>query len=283
MEEPCLGLVCGERVELLKPLTSGWDLTRVPGLGPTRPGLEHSQNPVWDSNPRGWDSNPVKTLLGTWPNNLLIRIIHMFFVSLHRRNSVRNKVIGKKWFYSERNIVHRVWAIAEGEWAPNCGMVNFYGLGKWVDGEGNGIPLQCYCLENPRDGGAWWVAVYGVAQSRTRLKRLSKQMSGRIIPTFFGESMEISRNWATAHFLALLIGLGTVLAIADVLQWAYTEDQGLAEVDLSAILDPFDSNQLMLCPPAVSFFQRLCPAPFSPVSLPCSFGHLGHLSPWISM
>ena len=37
-------------------------------------------------------------------------------------------------------------------------------------GEGNGNPLQCYCLENPRDGGALWAAVYGVAQSRTRLK-----------------------------------------------------------------------------------------------------------------
>ena len=40
-------------------------------------------------------------------------------------------------------------------------------------GEGNGNPLQCSCLENPRDWGAWWAAVYGVAQSRTRLKRLS--------------------------------------------------------------------------------------------------------------
>ena len=39
--------------------------------------------------------------------------------------------------------------------------------------EGNGNPLQCSCLENRRDGGAWWAAVYGVAQSRTRLKRLS--------------------------------------------------------------------------------------------------------------
>ena len=37
-------------------------------------------------------------------------------------------------------------------------------------GEGNGNPLQCSCLEDPRDGGAWWAAVYGVAQSRTRLK-----------------------------------------------------------------------------------------------------------------
>ena len=39
-------------------------------------------------------------------------------------------------------------------------------------GEENGNPLQCSCLENPRDGGAWWAAIYGVAQSRTRLKTL---------------------------------------------------------------------------------------------------------------
>ena len=44
-------------------------------------------------------------------------------------------------------------------------------------GEGNGNPLQCSCQENPRDGGAWWAAVYGVAQSRTRLKRLSSSSS----------------------------------------------------------------------------------------------------------
>ena len=44
-------------------------------------------------------------------------------------------------------------------------------------GEGNGNPLQCSCLENHRDGGAWWAAVYGVMQSRTRLKRLSSSSS----------------------------------------------------------------------------------------------------------
>ena len=43
-------------------------------------------------------------------------------------------------------------------------------------GEGNGSPLQCSYLENPRDRGAWWAAVYGVAQSWTRLKRLSSSM-----------------------------------------------------------------------------------------------------------
>ena len=45
------------------------------------------------------------------------------------------------------------------------------------NGEGNGNPLQCSCLENPRDGRAWWAAVYGVAQSQTRLKQLRSSSS----------------------------------------------------------------------------------------------------------
>ena len=44
-------------------------------------------------------------------------------------------------------------------------------------GEGNGNPLQCSCLENPRDEGAWWAAVHWVTQSLTRLKRLSSSSS----------------------------------------------------------------------------------------------------------
>ena len=44
-------------------------------------------------------------------------------------------------------------------------------------GERNGNPLQCSCLENPKDRGAWWAAIYGVAQSRTRRKRLSSSIS----------------------------------------------------------------------------------------------------------
>ena len=47
-------------------------------------------------------------------------------------------------------------------------------------GEGNGNPLQCSCLENPRDGGAWWAAVYGVAQSWTQLKQLSSTSSSSL-------------------------------------------------------------------------------------------------------
>ena len=52
-------------------------------------------------------------------------------------------------------------------------------------GEGNSNPLLCSCLENPRDGGAWWEAVYGVAQSWTRLKQLSSSSSS---------SAQFSRN-----------------------------------------------------------------------------------------
>ena len=53
-------------------------------------------------------------------------------------------------------------------------------------GEGNGNPLQCSCLENPRDGGAWWAAVSGVAQSRTWLKRLSSSSSSSSSRWFSG-------------------------------------------------------------------------------------------------
>jgi len=52
-------------------------------------------------------------------------------------------------------------------------------------GEGNGTPLQYSCLENPMDGGAWWAAISGVAQSRTRLKRLSSSSSSSSISPRF--------------------------------------------------------------------------------------------------
>ena len=52
-------------------------------------------------------------------------------------------------------------------------------------GEGNGNPLQCSCLENLRDGGAWWAAVYGVEQSQTRLKRLSSSSKGLVLKSLW--------------------------------------------------------------------------------------------------
>ena len=60
-----------------------------------------------------------------------------------------------------------------GRWGSDTTELLHFHFSLSCIGEGNGSPLQCSCLENPRDGGAWWAAVYGVAQSRTRLKRLS--------------------------------------------------------------------------------------------------------------
>ena len=57
------------------------------------------------------------------------------------------------------------------DWATSLSLFTFM---HW---RRNGSPLQCSCLENPRDGGAWWAAVYGVAQSQTWLKRLSSSSS----------------------------------------------------------------------------------------------------------
>ena len=60
-------------------------------------------------------------------------------------------------------------------------------------GEGNGNPLQCSCLENPRDGGAWWAAVYGVAQCQTRLKQLSSSILIFGFPSQLGHHRALSR------------------------------------------------------------------------------------------
>ena len=56
-------------------------------------------------------------------------------------------------------------------------IINLYFLAAIGKNEDNGNPLQYYCLENPRDRGAWLAAVYGVAQNQTRLKRLSSSSS----------------------------------------------------------------------------------------------------------
>ena len=75
-------------------------------------------------------------------------------------------------------------------------------------GEGNGNPLQCSCLENPRDGGTWWAAIYGVSQSQTRLKRLSCSSNLNLrglVPigtkNFFIITYRITRWWWTLSFV----------------------------------------------------------------------------------
>ena len=63
--------------------------------------------------------------------------------------------------------------------SPNTGDSGSIPRSGRSPGEGNGNPLQYPCLKNPMDGGAWWAAIYGVAQSRTRLKWLSSSSNLR--------------------------------------------------------------------------------------------------------
>ena len=116
----------------------------------------------------------------------------------HYRNNWWNMTMDCTWKNS-RNLYHLMWDLWRRQWHPtpvllpgeSHGRRSLVGCSPWgrsesdmterlhfpfslsYIGEGNGNPLQCSCLENPRDGRAWWAAIYGVAQSRTRLKRLS--------------------------------------------------------------------------------------------------------------
>ena len=74
-------------------------------------------------------------------------------------------------------------------------------------GEGNGNLVQCSCLENPRDGGAWWAAIYGVAQSRTGLKRLSSSSNSQCSWDFPGGS-DGKESACKVGNLGLIPGLG---------------------------------------------------------------------------
>ena len=80
-------------------------------------------------------------------------------------------------------------------------------------GEGNGNPLQCSCLENPRDSGAWWAAIYGVAQSRTWLKWLSSSIFTQhsnlrfilfLLLIVYSHCMDIFLNWIIRSTFFLL-------------------------------------------------------------------------------
>ena len=87
-------------------------------------------------------------------------------------------------------------------------------------GEGNGNPLQCSCLENPRDGVAWWAAVYGVTQSRTRLKWLSSS-SREGVPNY-----KINRKHALEAFLYNLSSV--IFSSSYVWMWELDYQEGWA-------------------------------------------------------
>ena len=101
-------------------------------------------------------------------------------------------------------------------------------------GEGDGNPLQCSCLENPRDGGAWWAAVYGVTQSRTRLKRLSSS-SGSSVPVhacrIFTHS-SVSGHLGGCHVLAVVhcaaVNTGVHVSLQIMVFFGYMHRSGIA-------------------------------------------------------
>ena len=207
----------------MNPRGGAWTQTK-PNLGPkpTWLGLESGQNPAWDLNPGGWDWNPVKTH-DTWFQDLMKR---RFLMSHCGKNWVRDKVVGKKWVYSdtERNTLRRQSVGHRWGWEQPWSLV--------------------------------WLVIIG--------RVVSHDNEWEDYSNYLWEGAEISRIWATAHSLVFTQCLGTVMAPPGVSFHLLIQDQGLV---LSAILAPFDFNQFMLCPWAMSFFQKLCLAPFPLVTI----------------
>ena len=99
-------------------------------------------------------------------------------------------------------------------------------------GEGNGNPLQCSCLENPGDGGAWWAALYGVAQSRAQLKRLSPRLNLSLLSLFHSHCVAnaiLSMNSLPAGAILESWRKNGLLVFPRIASWACvnTADRGL--------------------------------------------------------
>ena len=128
-------------------------------------------------------------------------VVHIYNRILLSYKKEWNRVFVESWMdlesvFGEGNGTHSSTLAWKIPWTEEPGRLQSIGSWRvghdWVAslsciGEGNGTPLQCSCLENPRDGGAWWAVVYGVAQSRTRLKRLSSS-SSRVCLTEWSKS-----------------------------------------------------------------------------------------------
>ena len=103
---------------------------------------------------------------------------------------------------------------------------------EFVVGEGNGNPLQCPHLENPRDRAAWWAAVYGVAQSRTLLKRLSSSnrcFSGTLL--LLDDPTDVRRQLISHHALpaapAVPLSQPCIKHVLMVTSWQCWEEQAI--------------------------------------------------------
>ena len=109
--------------------------------------------------------------LGNW--DLLRQLICLKLKSVRRRQWHPTLVLLPGKSHEQRSLVGcSPWGREESDTTER---LHFH-FSLSCTGEGNGNPLQWSCLENPRDGGAWWAAVYGVAQSRPRLKQLSSEI-----------------------------------------------------------------------------------------------------------
>ena len=121
-----------------------------------------------------WQNNILFTgnLAGRvfWPRKMVLYVGRAYFLSRCEKQTYPTPVLLPGKSHGWRSLVGcSPW----GRWGSDTTERLHFHFSVSCIGEGNGSPLQCSCLENPRDGGAWWAAVYGVAQSRTRLKWLS--------------------------------------------------------------------------------------------------------------
>jgi len=156
----------------------GWEDPQEEGMA------IHSRIPAcripWTEEPGGLQS----ILLQSWTR--------LKGLSMHTCTLVSTVEQNECYIYTRRRQWHPTPVILTGKFHGGRSLVGCSPWGRWESdtterlhfhfslsciGEGNGNPLQCSCLENPRDRGAWWAAVYGVAQSRTRLKQLSSSSS----------------------------------------------------------------------------------------------------------
>ena len=126
---------------------------------------------------------------------------------------IKVAILGDDWFviYIRRRQWHPIPVLLPGEshgqrslegcspwgrWGSDTTERLHFHFSLWCIGEGDGNPLQCSCLENPRDGGAWWAAVYGVAQSWTQLRWLSSSSSSsRVIYLTLFKVISPNKSW----------------------------------------------------------------------------------------
>ena len=132
---------------------------------------------------RIWNSS---TGIPSPPIALFVVMLSKAHLTSHSRMSGSRSVITPSWLselwssflYSSSVYSCHLFLISSASVRSTTEQLHFHFSLSCI-GEGNGNLLQCSCLENPRDGGAWWAAVYGVAQSQTRLNRFSSSSKER--------------------------------------------------------------------------------------------------------